>query len=449
MKQSTYSSSSSSSVPIVMNSSTVVGGGTLAPGATVKVVGTGWRSVGLVAQTIVVSRSTAVNPTPTPGPISQKHLLTADYLGAPYGSTSIAWSAAAPYLTWAQVEPPNATAVSSTGIKTQYYIDPNQTSANDGDPMYGSNESTFAHDCNGNRVLDTPPYGPTLYQMNIAAASLQTLFASVISTAMSKGHYDAIFEDGAGTLQSLPMSTMPCGYTASEWLAYGQTLEGVSPLPVIVNGIEMNASSAGVSPALAPLLAPTNAIGGNYEYCYSDTSNQKYNGWLWSDIENAELQVAAENKLFECALRNLNSASSSTDARIYALASFLMTYNPATSILWEQFPTPSDFHVEPESQFVFLDPVVAAPTSVSALQRPGGAYGREYAKCYYAGNYVGSCAVVVNPTTSTSAAAFPFPQYTHTLVLSGGGVLDGGTVSTSGPAPPAKVQPDEAVIAFP
>lgn len=445
LNPSATSSSGYSSVPIVMNSTTVVGGGTLATGAAVKVVGTGSQKTGIVAQEVVVSQRTLAHPTPTPGPISQTHLLSADYLGAPYGTTSIAWSAAAPYLTWAQVNPPNATAVSSVGIKTQYYIDPNQSAANDGDPMYTSNESTFAHDCSGNRVTMTNS-GLTMYQMAIGASSLQTLFASIINSARSQGHYDAVWEDGAGTLEGLGISTMPCSYTDSQWLLYGDSLEDVSPLPVMINGIEMNTSQGYVSPALA-LLSATNTIGGNYEDCYSYTTMPKENGWLWADVENSELQVAAENKLFECQLRNLNSASSSADARIYALASFLLTYNPATSILWEEFATTSGLHVEPEEQLVVLDPLVAAPTSVSALQQVGGAYGRQYAQCYYAGKFVGSCAVAVNP--NGSAATFPFPQYTHTLVLSGGGVIDGGTVSTSGPAPPISLPGYEAVIAFP
>jgi hypothetical protein len=148
-----------------------------------------------------------------------------------------------------------------------------------------------------------------------------------------------------------------------------------------------------------------------------------------------------------CVLRDLNSASSETDPRIYTLASFLMTYNPSTSILWDQYATPSGFHVEPESQLVVLDPLVAAPSSVSALLQTGGTYGRQYKECFVAGQYVGPCAVVVN--SNSTAAPFPFPQYTHTLVLSGSGVLDGGSVATNGPAPPLTLPGDEAAIVFP
>jgi hypothetical protein len=61
---------------------------------------------------------------------------------------------------------------------------------------------------------------------------------------------------------------------------------------------------------------------------------------------------------------------------------------------------------------------------------------------------VGSCAVVVNSDTA-SPHPFPYPQYTHTLVLSGNGVLDGGAAATNGPPPPVNLPASEAAIVFP
>ena len=441
LSPSATSSSGYSSVPIVMNSSTIVGGGTLSVGATVKVVGTGSQRTGIVAQQIVVSQRTLAHPTPTPGPISQTHVMTADYLGAPYGTTSVSPSKAKPYLNWAQVSPQNANSTSGAGIKTQYYLDPNDTS-NDGDVFYIP--AAFAEDCNGNPI--TYGYdGKTFNVMNIGSSILENAFVNAVKSATSQGHFDVMWEDQDGPLAEAGINPLPCGYNDAQWLSYGQALNQLSPVPVMFNGLE---ELNGESPSLAiGLLSSSNTIGGNYEHCYSDNTTAKMLGWLWTAIENTELQVGAMNKLFECQSRNTNSASSQTDARLYALASFLLTYNPSTSILWEEYSTPSGLHVEPESQLVLLDPIGSTPSNVSALQQTGGTYGRQYAQCYYAGTFVGSCAVVVNPTGA--AATFPFPQYTHTLVLSGGGILDGGTVSTSGPAPPETIPANEAAIVFP
>jgi hypothetical protein len=56
---------------------------------------------------------------------------------------------------------------------------------------------------------------------------------------------------------------------------------------------------------------------------------------------------------------------------------------------------------------------------------------RQYSDCYYRGTNEGACAVVVNASGGTESV--PNTAYSHSLVLSGAGVLDGGSVSFSGP----------------
>jgi hypothetical protein len=146
--------------------------------------------------------------------------------------------------------------------------------------------------------------------------------------------------------------------------------------------------------------------------------------------------------------RNTADGSQNTASRIYAYASFLLTYNPSLDVMWEDFATTSGLHVFPEEQLVALDPVVATPTSVASLELSGGAYGRQFSECFIAGNFVGPCAVAVNPNNGTSVP-FPFPQFTHTLTLTGYGMLDGGTLSTQGAAPPEYLSGSQAEIVFP
>ncbi|MBV8489508.1 MAG: hypothetical protein JO199_03185, partial [Candidatus Eremiobacteraeota bacterium] len=442
----------SAQTPIVLNNATIVGGSSLVLGAQIKVTGTGTSSEGILAQQIVVSApspSPGASATPTPGPIAQKHLLTADYLGAPYGTTAIAWSQAAPYLSWAQTQASVANGVHAAGIKTQFYADPNRTQSGTGDPLFTTNEAAFAHDCSGNRVTDTYAGSKTQYVMNVGGATMQSEFQQYLAQITSYAHFDAIYEDDAGPLSEeiyTPFSAMPCGYSDASWIASENALDQSVSVPILFNGLDA-LDGQGVSESVG-LLGSSNTMGGNYEDCYADNSTAKMNGWLWQTIENSELQVNARGKTFECQLRSAATASTQSDARIYGLASFLLTYNPASSIFWEEYATPSGLHVEPESQLVVLNPLTPAPASIAGLQVSGGTYGRQYANCYYAGNFVGPCAVVVNPD-SQSSHPFPYPQYTHTLVLSGGGVIDGGTVATNGPAPPLNLAPNEAAIVFP
>jgi hypothetical protein len=152
--------------------------------------------------------------------------------------------------------------------------------------------------------------------------------------------------------------------------------------------------------------------------------------------------------MFSCQERNTADASQSTAARIYAYASFLLTYNPALDVLWEDFGTASGFHVFPEEQLVALNPTTATPASVASLVQPGGAYGRLYADCYVAGAFVGPCGIAVNSNGGASVP-FPYPQFKHAMTVSGYGVADGGTLSTSGAAAPATMPALSATIAFP
>jgi hypothetical protein len=445
--------SQSAPVPVVLNSATIQGGGTLSPGSQVKVTGLGSAATSVLAQSIVISApspSPGASPTATPAPISSTHVLTEDYLGAPYGTTSITWSSAAPYLSWAQTASNYANAVSGAGIKTQLYVDPNRTVAGVGDPLYTSDETTFAHDCSSNRVMDTYSGSTTQYVMDIGSASMQSLFANYIASKTAVAHYDSIYEDDAGPLSPFetytPFSSMPCQYSDTAWINAGMAINQAQNVPVIFNGLSA-LNGHNMAPSVN-LLAASNTIGANYEHCYSDSSTAKMGGWLWQVIEQTEMYVGSLHRNFVCQLRNTAPAQSATDARLYALASFLLTYDPSTSVLWEEFATNSGFHVMPEAGLILLDPVGGAASNISSLQASGGTYGRQYGQCFLHGAFVGSCAVVVNPDAGASHP-FPYPQYTHSLVLQGSGVLDGGSVITNGPPPPASLAPMEAAVVFP
>jgi hypothetical protein len=280
---------------------------------------------------------------------------------------------------------------------------------------------------------------------------LQSAYAELVNTEISGQQYNAIWQDDSGPLSEMVdvafTPSLPCNYTDSAWIAGDIALANAAPIPVIFNGLN---EFDGESPSESlGLLASSNTIGGNFEGCYTTNSSPPTHlGWQWIAEENTELDVNAQGKMFSCMEQNTSDASANTASRIYGYASFLLTYNPTLDVLWEEFTTPSGLHAFPEEQLVALDPAVATPSSVSGLALSGGSYGRIYNECFVAGKFVGACAVAMNPTEGTTAA-FPFPQFTHTLTLSGYGVLDGGTMSTQGPAPPEYLTQGQAVIAFP
>jgi len=374
-----------------------------------------------------------------------RHVLTADYLAAPYGSTTVTPEQAAPYLSWAQVSVPNANAVAGAGIKTQYYIDPTLTIANRGQQMYTSDESTFAHDCLGRRV--TIPYRDlTENVMALEQPSTRAVFARSVKRITTAVHYDALFEDdGTPPSEYLEFRLLPCKYSDDDWLNAIDQLNQASTVPVIVNGL--NASKRPLPSGLIRLVSSNSkTLGLNYESCYSSITQPKMPDKIWQAMENSELRVTSAGKMFECMARDTSAAASSIPERIYVYASFLLSYDPATSVIWDEFDTPSKMRVEPESGLVALDPVTAAPADIGGLRTSNGTYARQYRKCYLGGTLVGACVAVVNP--DGSARAFPYSGYRRTLLLRGGGVLDGGTASIAAVMPPGTVPPLSAVIAF-
>jgi hypothetical protein len=441
---------SNSALPVSLTSGTVVGGASLTRGADVSVNGVGSASAGLVAIQVVVAQSQIA--TPTPGPIAMTHVLTGDYLGGSDGTHAISWSQAAPYLTWAQTGYADAANIKAAGIKTQLYLDPNRIDRGN-QFQYIATESDYAHTCSGSRVTFGFSNNGATYVADPSSSSLQAHLKQVIAgqQALSGNHFDAIFEDDAGPLAPQAAYAtfspgMPCNYSDQGWIAGGESLNDAATLPVIVNGLNIP-NGRSISLAMN-LYQSNNTIGGNFEGCYADLNKPKQTDWVWQITEDSELQSTAHNKVFECMLRNQGSASMNTDNRIFAYASFLLTYDPNTSIYWTEYQTPSGLHVGPESGLVALDPKMPSPSNVQSLQNSGGAFGREYARCYVRGQFVGPCASVVNPD-SFSSHTFPYPQYRHTLVLNGAGVLDGGTISTDGPPPPTYLPADESAIVFP
>ncbi len=442
--------SSHPAVPVILNSSVVVAGGILEIGSMVKVSGVGSSAESITAVQIVVNNPTPQpspnqTPTPTPGPISQTHVLTAAYLGGYYGTHGIAWSQATPYLNWALTGVQDANNIASVGIKTMFYTDPSHVQA--GDPMYTTDETTFAHDCSGNRVTAVFN-GITQYVMDVTSPSLASLYYSVSSRQTWGAHFDGLFEDNAGTMTGPPAySAFPCNYSDSAWIAGLQSLSQAASSPAIFNGLSgLNGHDPSVT---LSLLQETNVSGGTFEHCYTDDATAKAAAWFWQATENTEIKAEQTQKPFYCLERNSADAASSIDARLYAYASFLLTYDPATSTMWETFTSSgTNFQVFTEAGLVAMSPIVAAPAQVSSLQTNSGAFGREYARCYLAGNFVGPCAVAVN-SDPQNTYPFPYPQYGHTLVLSGEGVLDGGTIAANGPAPANYMPPLSSAIVFP
>ncbi len=321
------------------------------------------------------------------------------------------------------------------------YVDANRQETHD--PLYASGEAAFAHTCSGARVHDYFDH-VTQYLMNPGSSVFRSAYASYIKDHTAGHPVDAIFQD-----DSVPPGiyapgfytpTLPCGYSNDQWLADQRALQASINHDTIYNGLSVSSSWS--------LLDNPSTIGGNYESCYTSAARTpEQSVYVWVNIQNAHLAVTSRHKLFECMAMDRTPAADAIRSRLYTIASFLMTYNPSYSMLWETYATPSGLSIMPESQLVPADPVVAPPSRVESLRASGGAYVREYRQCYYAGRAIGPCAMVVNNERLTLGAPRLALGYHHTMTLRGDGVLDGGTASFDGPAPPSSLAPGTAFVA--
>jgi hypothetical protein len=412
----------------------------------------GCRGASLVPSGSLLQTGSAANPANV-GETIPKHVITADYFGSIYsnprlrGSKKVPPSEAAEYLDWGDVVPTDQQSTEDAGIKTLFYYRP--TFQGRGDPFYKSNQ--FAHSCSGHRIgIYKRDGGHPMFLMSRSGRQAH-LAADYIKQVLQQNAFDMVFEDDAG-FAPYQLGLHPCNVPASEWIARDAQLEKevrAKQLPSSLNAFTEDDQHIWTQNQQSLELA-LHHEGGLMEQCYSSNSNpQVYfiSDTLWVAQENTEIAIVGGDKLFFCYVRNYGQARAQIAERIYDYASFLLTYRPQFAVLWETYNTPSNFHVLPESGFVALHPAKAQPTDISQL-KSGGVYVREYADCYYRGKRLGSCAAIVNPSSSAATTNPIYGKYKHSLVLSGGGVTDGGTVKFTGPAAPKSIQRDHAYVAL-
>ena len=429
------SSSSCGYINVTYTSSTTINynGYTLANGVAISVWGSGSCSTSYAATTITLGAGSSSS---SGGSSSMKHVLTGDYF-AFTGAPSVSYSSAGTVLSWAETSPYYGSAISAAGIKTMEYIAPFEQASTD--PLYSSDNSTFAHDCSGNKI--PVPYQSGAYVMNPGSSDLETDMNNWQNKEEGIGHIDAFLYDNFDDTYGL--TNLGCNVSASTWYSENASFLSSSAHSVVYNGY-------GISVAAENLITNSKAAGAMLEECYSYVSGNGptppyQTGSDWTANENLEIAATNANKLFFCYNTPTSDASQSIQLRNFIYASFLIGFGPTSSVLWEYFSTPSTVHVFPETQLVPTNPLISSASSVTSYAK-GSLYVREYSTCYLNGSSIGHCAAVVNPSSSSSYSIPALSQsYSHAMTISGYGTLDGGSVSASG-SRPSSLAPESGVV---
>lgn len=399
----------------------------------------------------------------------------------------------APYIDWlGNGNVNNASPGTSAGLKVFWYS--NITHMASPDPSFTG--SDFARNCSGQMVYSMPN-GKKLFLTDPTSANVlhvyETKGAGVGMGPAVAHNYDAVMYDAAAKWLGIvngPICVAPAykakwdrqaWITASEnFLARaaadtGYRIVNGRSTAMGYNGLDAvdpashkyqtpNGASdiaAGTNPPLTSGLDFGGGWGGRDEGCYGPGGFRLpgYTNFAhddeWIAYENTEILVGLiDNAHFVCQYGfDLVDGPKAYPGRLYAFASYTLSYNPDTDILFDAFYGTDKVQGDPEEQLILLDPIGVSNSSLkdisqlalSAGSNPG--YGREYAACYNNGVSLGKCAVLVNPYASGPPINWPFSGYTKTLQFNGSTILDGGTVTIGAPTP-SSLPPESAEIGF-
>lgn len=298
-------------------------------------------------------------------------------------------------------------------------------------------ESAYLHAPDGSR-LNKAAYGAYQEILNPGSAAAQAGFTALAQQKLSQvPGLDFFFADDSGGpfdgVDGTPASGLLWNFNQQhsaeygdgadqEWISARAQMLAAAPRPVFINGRDYATWLPSYNGAY---LESANVVGENNEGCFNaddygvmnDTSNH------WQNMANSLLAVTALRKYAVCMMMGQVTPAS----RLYAYASWWMTYDPVFSIGGQVNTGPDGYAVYPEFDIVPTLPKTTAASNISGLRSGGsGPYVREFGACYQDGAAIGPCAAIVNTSGSTQAVPPLTGTYAHTLSLDSNGTYTGG-----------------------
>lgn len=318
----------------------------------------------------------------------------------------------------------------------------------------GPPEAAWFHDAGGARVHRADSYtGQYQEFLNPAAPQARRAVALWMDRYLSQSPaLDFFFADDSGSTlrgpDATPRSGMFYGFNAvgteitsdSAWIAGEDALFSVAPRKLILNGGD------GFRPAYdGAFLENPNVAGANHEGCFNSAA---YGGRV-SDAngawENQADGLLADLPFHKYSLCMMNGPPIAAN-RLYALASWWLTYDPSYSVAAPIAPAADGNAVFPEFGIVPSEPKSSAGAgSVRAFYR-SDVYVREFDRCFQDGSAIGGCAAVVNPGSSPRSVSWLVKRYTRALTLNDASVASGGRAVWKSATPGRTLGPMRAEI---
>ncbi|HEY1682691.1 MAG TPA: hypothetical protein VGF98_13685 [Candidatus Tumulicola sp.] len=294
-------------------------------------------------------------------------------------------------------------------------------------------ESAWFHDANNARINRADSYTKQYQEfLNPGSPAARKAIVAWMNGYLQKSpRLDFFFSDDSGSIfvgpKGTTMSGAFYGFNAAgveirddkAWIAAENAMLSAAPRKLIINGGDL------FRPAYnGAFLKNPNVAGSNHEGCF----NAAYYGGRVNDSRGLWQQQAdgllADRPFGKFSLCMMNGAPT-PDSRIYALASWWLTYDPRYSVAAPIAPDAAGNTIFPEFDIVPLQPSSSAGAHVRDLAR-GATYVREFANCYQWGASIGACATIVNPTQSAQPLPKLKRRYARVLVLDSNGSATGG-----------------------
>lgn len=320
-----------------------------------------------------------------------------------------------------------------------------------------SDERAWVHDASGARINHA--YGSFGYQeaLNVTSPVAQGAYTQTTAGILSASPLlDGFFADDSGSNFTEPSSSTGLGsnlywgfnapqadirsdaaYEAGEIAMLSAAVK-----PVIVNGGGSYSEAPGPAYGGAFVDLP-NVLGQMSEGCYDNDG-----GYLFTDVGDkfsrqldGLIAVQAHRKLAIC----LPTGDMGPAARLYAYASWLLSYDPHYSVYQMAAGLSDGYAVWPETTIVPTQPRFTASKGAQLVR--GGAYVREFAACAIAGAPIGPCATVVNPSHGSSAAVPALAiGYAHSISLDAQSRYTGGAAHVNSGVPTTLAPATAAIL---
>jgi len=319
--------------------------------------------------------------------------------------------------------------------------------------LVASDERAWIHDASGARIHRfNDPYYQYQEVFNIAYPPVRHAYARTTAAFLAASPLlDGFEADDSGS----PF-TGPEGWLGSnlygqysgrgveirgeeEYIAAESAMLAAAGKPVIINGGDPVTWGPAYRGRFIDLPF---GMGQQFEGCYNNAGKYRY-----TEIDdkfrresNGLLAVIAHRKLAVC----FPTGDTTPPHRMYAYASWLLTYDPRYSVYMMNVPQVDGVALYPETELVPLLPR-GTPRSIDELRR-AGVYVREFGSCAIAGRTIGGCAAIVNASSRAGAAvpALGAPYARH-IELDQQSIYHGGKARVAAGAP-AELPPETAAI---